>query len=498
MRELVTCAQMKALDQETIETRGVPSLVLMERAALSVVEEIKKHAVCLDAVLVVCGTGNNGGDGVAIARLLALEGYAASYCLVGDAAKCSTQTQRQLLIADNYQVSRVDEPDFSAYTVIIDAMFGIGLSRDVAGRYAEFIEAINRTEAFVVSVDIPSGVNGDSGRVLAHAVSADLTVTFAYGKPGLYLYPGAFCSKEVVVRDIGIYHGKEQGNSYLRVLEDEDLAGLPPRPADGNKGTFGKVLVVAGSHNMAGAGYLSSAAALGVGCGMVKIHTAEENRVILQELLPEALLYTDVGDEKDPTKLWTENLAWADVIVLGPGIGQSPASERLCAFYLEHSDKPMVLDADALNLLSVHPEWWQFAKEHWIITPHPGELGRLLGKSPGEVKESLPDAAGKLSEEHGITCVAKDARSVTVTAQGASYLNLSGCDGMGSAGSGDVLAGIIGGLVARGLKCSLAAPLGVYLHGRAGMEAAHRHGRSAMKASDIIEETGNILKEIEG
>ncbi len=498
MRELVTCAQMKALDQDTIEDKGVPSLVLMERAALSVVEELQKQQACLDAVLVVCGTGNNGGDGIAIARLLALKGYTVDYCLTGEQDKCSTQTRRQLIIAENYHVSRVEQPKWDTYTTIVDAIFGIGLSRDVSGRYAEVIEKINHTDAYVASVDIPSGVNGDSGRVLAHAVSADLTVTFAYGKPGLYLYPGAVFSGKVVVQDIGIYHGKEQENAYLQVLDDSDLCKLPPRPENGNKGTFGKALVIAGSHNMAGAAYLSAAAALCAGCGMVKIHTPEDNRIILQERLPEALLYTDAADAKDPAVAWMQNLKWADAVVLGPGIGQSPEACRMCAFYLEHCDKPIVLDADALNLLSVHPDWWQFGGAHWILTPHPGELGRLVDMSPKEVKETLLEVPRKLAQEHGVTCIAKDARSVTVTAHGQSYLNLSGCDGMASAGSGDVLSGLIGGLLARGSAPSLAAPLGVYLHGRSGTKAAHRYGRSAMKASHIIEETGMILKEIEG
>ncbi len=502
MRNLVTCRQMKGLDLATIEKMGVPSLVLMERAALSVAEEMIRKKELLSKTLVVCGTGNNGGDGIAIARILYLWGYDVSLYLMGKTSKMSEETRIQKKIADNYDVPWVNNPCWDEYTTIVDAIFGIGLTRDVQGEYANVIDHINDTGAYVWAVDIPSGINGDTGAVMGHAVLADQTVTFAFGKAGLYLYPGAGYCGQVLVKDIGIYQDAKDDKNYIKALEWEDLCRLPQRSPDGNKGTFGKVLVAAGSCGMAGAVYFAARAALTCGAGMVKIHTVEENRVILQQQLPEALLYTDEWQEDDQTKAlleteWQKNLDWADVLVLGPGIAKDSRARSMVRFYLEHCKKPIVLDADGLNILSDTHALWEYCDERCILTPHLGELSRLTGTPIDELKRDLVTAARRFATEHNITCVAKDSRTVTVTAEGETYLNLSGNEGMATAGSGDVLSGIIGGLLAQQTPLAFAAQLGVYLHGLSGDQTGRNTGRRSMSASGIIQGLAGVLKKIE-
>ena len=293
MKKIVSCSQMKNLDRHTIEVKKVPSLVLMERAALSVAEEMVKEPGRLQNTLVVCGMGNNGGDGAAIARILFLWGYQVSLLFLGNPEHMSEETKRQKEICDSYGVPETNNPCWNEYTTIVDAVFGIGLSRNVQGVYQEMMEQINQSGAYIWAVDIPSGINGDTGAVMGMAVRADETVTFAFAKAGHYLYPGtSFCGK-LHVKDIGIYMEPDDRETYLHCPEISDFKCFPERKKDGNKGTFGKILIVAGSCNMAGAAYLSARAALLTGSGMVKIHTVEENRMILQQLLPEALLYTD-------------------------------------------------------------------------------------------------------------------------------------------------------------------------------------------------------------
>ena len=256
MKKIVSSAQMKQFDKETIETMGVPSLVLMERAALSVVEELKAKQN-LNHVLVVCGSGNNGADGMAIARIMHLQGYKVSVFLVGKKESFSKEAQIQWKILENYCVPVVNKCSYHEYTTIVDAIFGVGLSRAVSGDYADIIKEINESKVPIVAADIPSGIHGTTGQVMGSAVKADTTVTFAYGKSGLYLYPGAFYAGEVIVKDIGIY---ATTTDVLYALEESEWSWLPTRRADGNKGTFGKVLVVAGSKEMCGAAYFSRSA----------------------------------------------------------------------------------------------------------------------------------------------------------------------------------------------------------------------------------------------
>lgn len=498
MRDIVTAQEMKDLDRNTIENAGVLSLVLMERAALKTVEEMKKRWKQEDRekVLVVCGSGNNGGDGLAIARLLHLQGISVSFYFPGKEEKMTPETAKQMEIARNYEVPQVHNLNPGEYTTIVDAIFGVGLARPVEGIYAQILRELNQASAFKVAVDLPSGIDADNGQELGTAFRADLTVTFAFRKRGLCFYPGRMYAGEVVVADIGIY--KDSGYPVsVHSVEQNDLSLLPERVPYGNKGTFGKVLLVAGSPGMCGAAYLSAAAALKCSAGMVKIQTVEENRIPLQTLLPEAMITCEF-DESANQKM----MDWCDVLVIGPGLGVSGQSRERAQWFLMRAamcGKPVVLDADGLNLLSVHEDWRRFLGRNVIITPHLGEMSRLCGSSIGEIQKKLIRTAVNYAKETGAICVLKDACTVVVDETGETCLNLSGNAGMATAGSGDVLSGVLAGILCMFLSAEkklspvLTAALGVYVHEQREIKRQRQLEREGMTARDIIRFLPEVL-----
>ena len=483
MEIITNSVEMKQCDTNTIAHYGVPSLVLMERAALGVLEEIKGRGLLGRPALVICGLGNNGGDGLAIARLLHLSGSPVTVLIADKEEKMSAETKQQYEILARYGIAVVHElqelplasrgpgaqelpwasgrppaePSGSCFRLVVDALFGIGLGRDIQGTCRQWLEYANSLNAFRLAVDIPSGINAGDGQVMGCAFLADLTVTFAYRKLGHLLYPGSRYCGEVVVKDIGITRESWLGASpSCLAYGREELALLPRRPAYSNKGTFGKVLVIAGKKNMAGAAVFSAQAALASGCGLVKVFTAEENRVIVQQLIPEAILetYDPNEDAQSVSGKLAAQLSWADAAVAGPGIGTEEPAISLVECVLRQSRIPVVLDADGLN---------------------------ICGERPG-----LLPAARDAARTQNVVCVLKDARTVIATPKGQCYVNTSGNHGMATAGSGDVLTGILAALLAQGMKPEEAAPLGVYLHGLSGDAAALKAGHSGMMARDIL------------
>lgn len=490
MKYLVTAEEMKEYDRNTIERIGIPGMVLMERAALAALGEIRKiMKKCRDQrkrVLILTGMGNNGGDGLALARLLAEESWEVEIWHVGERKKASPQWEKQSAILQNYPVKTGSKPFREEYTILIDALFGVGLSREVKGEFAQAIETFNSLSGYKIALDVPSGIDSDTGRVLGTAVRADMTVTFGFLKRGLALYPGCLYCGEVKVDGVGIGEASFFGRKPQMFCYDEDAESLlPPRDMAGNKGTFGKVVLAAGSRNMAGAAVLAARAAYRIGAGMVKVITPEENRVILQQQVPEALL----GSPKE----LLQSLKWADVIVAGPGLSTGKQALELLRSLIFESSLPLVLDADALNLLSEENTFFQelsrqgAAGRRMILTPHVGELSRLMGKTIQELKENLPDAGVRLAERLHAVLVVKDARTFVCREDGTVCVNLAGNSGMATAGSGDVLAGVIAGLCAQGMEPFEAAAAGVCLHARAGDKAACRCGEHGLMAGDIIE-----------
>ncbi len=497
MRRLVTGKQMKEIDGYAIRKVGIPSLVLMERAALSVADEMEKRYGKLAGkkLLVFCGTGNNGADGAALARILFLRGALPTLLTIGDRTHwtgemtCQTAIDRNLGIPvesfGNYVPGQAE--------IMIDAIFGVGLSREVTGEYAEAIRFMREQEPkAIVAVDIPSGVSSETGAVLGEAVTADLTVTFGFEKLGMAFYPGRKLCGEIVVTDIGFpLYTKYEGHTYF-AYEEADQNQIPKRKADANKGTYGKILIAAGSEGMCGAAYLSALAAYRTGAGLVKILTVKENVPVLQNLLPEAVLtpYDPEQVEEDPEgfkELIEQECSLASAIVLGPGLGKGKHVASLVQNILLSAYVPIIVDADGLNAVSRHPHLSGYFTENVIVTPHMGEMARLTGLTIDELKQNPVEAAVNYSEEKGVTCVLKDAVTVTAGRDGNVYIGDCGCPAMAKGGSGDVLTGVIAGLLALGFSEDEAAALGVFLHGRAGVIAAQEKGEHSVLARDIAD-----------
>lgn len=500
MKYAVDAQTMSAIDQYAINNVGIPSLVLMEKAAMKIVDRIAKKHDKSERILAVCGTGNNGGDGVASARMLHELGYSVDVYLVGSETRASEQMKVQLNIIGNLGMSMFNSAKISEYTVIIDALFGVGLARDIEGKYADVIEEINASGAVVWAVDLPSGINGSNGKKLGTAVKADYTVTFGYHKLGLILYPGCEYAGDVEVVDIGfpkqaIGHVHPQAFYY----EPSDIQKMPQRKKRSNKGTFGRVLVIAGSKNMSGAAYLSAKAAYRTGAGLVKILTDDSNRATLQSMLPEAILSTYQSDCFD-TQMIQRELDWATVVVLGPGIGTSENTQKLVSFVTANIKIPLILDADAINLLADDEKYViknkidQNAKLHLpsnvILTPHLKEMSRLIKLPLHHIVSDIFTVASEYRGEYVL--VLKDARTIVVN-EDQMYLNVSGNNGMATAGSGDVLTGVIAGLVAQGMGNFDAATMGVYLHGIAGDYATKEKNCYSVMASDIIDALSYIM-----
>lgn len=498
MKYIMNAQAMKACDSHMINDIGVPSVVLMERAADAFCQKLlltlSDRGLRAKRILVLCGSGNNGGDGFASARILSLKGYDVTIVMQGNPEHMTEESRLESNICRSLDIPMQDkmpEDEFKNYDVIVDALLGIGLSRPISGNLADVIEAVNRAHkggTFVAAIDIPTGISCDTGQVLGCAVRADMTVTMQFEKPGLLLYPGASYAGEVTAADIGIMASQK---TDIFQPEKEDLKDLlPSRCAAGNKGTFGKILVIAGSETMMGCAYLSSSAALRSGSGMVKVFTTKEVVPSLSVLLPEAMVSVYATDKEALEKLPAE-LSWCDAVLAGPGLGVSDRSWQIIRFLLEKCEKPLVLDADALNVLAKNDR--SLLKAHKgvkVVTPHMGEMARISGKTIEELKSDPIGCAKAFAEEYGCFCVLKDARTVTASPDGRTYINVYGNDGMATAGSGDTLSGIVVSLAAQDKEPEGA----VLLHAMAGDLAAGKEGRPGMTARDLISSMMELYK----
>lgn len=506
MKYSVTGKQMKQIDADTIDRIGIPAMVLMERAALAVAEA----AECLSdgrpvRVWAACGMGNNGADGIAAGRILHEKGYDVTVILTGNPDYATAENRQQQRIAGQLGLELVEFGDFipGKCDVIIDAVFGVGLSRPVAGEAESLLKLLaGQSGSRVVAVDIPSGIHADTGQVLGTALKASVTVTFGYRKTGLLLFPGQAYTGKLQVVDIGFSAQSLKKVGWdARILEPADLKNLPVRAADANKGTYGKLLIIAGSAGMSGAAFLSARGAYRTGAGLVKILTVEENRQILQSQLPEAIVETYetellTADRNAFYDMVASQCDWATAIILGPGLGQDPYSRDLVEAVLTYAYVPMVLDADALNTLAMYSELTGYFTENIIVTPHMGEMMRLTGLGIAELKENPVEEARNYSVRHGITCVLKDAATIIADKEGEVCVNTSGSSGMAKAGAGDVLTGMIGGLLAQGMELNEAASYGVYLHGLAGEAAVEERGMYGVLAHEIADCVGQVIRKV--
>lgn len=504
MQYLVTGEQARQIDAYTIHQSEVPSLVLMERASLAVAEEAARMAQESGGkrcrILAICGAGNNGGDGMAAARILHARGWQAHILLVGNREKLSEDAARQLRIAGKFGVPLLESCQMAEYDIIIDALFGTGLCRQITGRYADVIEEMNAAAergSRICAVDIASGIDAATGKLLGTAVKAEVTVTFGYLKVGMILYPGAAFSGRLVCAEIGFDpNAVSQAGLCYQVPEEADLKRVPARRPDSHKGTYGKVLTIAGSRNMAGAAAFSGKAAYLTGSGLVTLFTPECNREILQGLLPEAVMKT-YAEEGHLSEELEELIDGSQVIVIGPGLGKSSRAKEILQITLENAVCPLVIDADALNILAEgNLRWLAGTKASCILTPHKKELSRLTGYNTQSLEEKQIEICEAFSRRYGVILIAKDARTLVHDGTGNIYVNTSGNNGMSTGGSGDVLTGMIAGLIAQGADPCEAARLGVYLHGLAGDQAASDTGVYSMTASDILQAIPAVMSRI--
>lgn len=542
MRYVLDAASMKNVDSYSINTLGIPSVVLMERAALSVTEAIEskvKGNIHTD-IICVCGRGNNGADGLAVARQLYLKGYNVDVYIINSHAS-TKEFDIQLNIIKNLGIECINSPDFSKYGVIVDALFGNGLSRELAGEARIVVDTINKCSTsvrsqytqnsdnngnrLVVAVDIPSGISASTGVVMGSAVNADITVTFGFEKIGHILYPAASYCGKIIRKDIGFAQYPDMTRDIFTYDYSDISDMLPLRKPDGNKGTFGKALVIAGSRLYGGAAVLSSRAAARIGAGLVRTLTHISNRTAVITGNMECIVDTYDTDEecgdfvKNTETLVDKCICWADVVCIGPGLSMEESAVKLVRSVSAKKNIKKLYDADALNIIAQYKIELDGSNDdvdyeaggnsgnasykddmsdnNVVVTPHIGEMSRLTGLDIAVIKNNPIDTARTYSREHNCVCVLKDARTIVSDGERV-YINMSGNDGMATGGSGDVLSGIITGLMAQGLTTFEASALGVYIHGCAGDEAALSNGKYSMVAGDIIDNIKNVLIKARG
>lgn len=484
---VVTPARMRAIEGRAIEEMGIDGLVLMERAALSLAQEIQKESP--RRVLAVCGAGNNGGDAYACARMLHLWGVSVALLPLCDVEALRGDALKNARICQRLGIPFCGEEALSQpFDVIIDGLFGTGLSRAPEGAYARAIGGINANGARVFSVDIPSGVDGATGRVLGCAVQADVTVTFQWAKRGHFLYPGALRTGRLVVADIGIPDPARWEPDDAQVLSAEQVrALLPVRPRDAHKNTFGHALLVAGSRGMAGAAVLCGTACMRAGAGLLTVCAPAQSVVpYLQSNLPVAMCLplAENGSQAYPLSAGEDvraALKGKTAVGVGPGLGRSRESAGALEAVLA-SDLPAVVDADALFHLQRRTDLLR-RKAETVLTPHPGEMARLLGRP---VEDPVADAQD-YARQHGCVVLLKGACTVIAAPDGELTFNVNGTCGMATAGSGDALTGILLALLAQGLSGYDAARAAAYLHAEAGLRAEAEYGTASMTAMDLAQ-----------
>jgi len=494
---LMRAGTMRALDRHAIEDLGIPGELLMENAGSAVARAVLAVRPPGGSVLVVCGGGNNGGDGWVVARLLHGLGVPVRVAFVGDpdALRGDAAAHHRRARAVGVEAEPADA-GLPRADVIVDAIFGTGLSREVEGAPARAIGAIQAAseQAVVVAVDLPSGVCADTGRVLGVAVEADLTVTLCAAKLGLALEPGRSLAGEIVVARIGIPE-EAPGVAPDAALWTAAAAGLrlPERPEAGHKGRFGHVLVVAGSEGKTGAAALAAEGAARAGAGLVTIACPAGLNDILEVKCTEAMTVpvADTPGRSFASGASARIVALAterDVVALGPGIGTGEETTKCVQAVVEAVERPLVLDADGLNCLAGQPERLRARGAATVLTPHPGEAGRWLGASAAEINADRVGAARRLAEATGAVVLLKGAGTVVAGPDGAIAINPTGGPVLGTGGTGDVLTGLCAGFLAQGLAAFEAAALAAFVHGAAGDRLAESRGESGALAGEIAAE----------
>ena len=511
---VVTAAQMREMDRLTIENHGVPSLTLMERAGEAVVQAILERFPrnAKKSVLIVAGKGNNGGDGFVVARLLKKKRISCQVALLGRRDELSPDAAHNLrsFLRGNGKVAEIESSRLSVLSelaaksgLIVDAILGTGIKSEVRGFLGDAISLLNACGLPIVAIDIPSGLDTDRGVALGAAIQAEMTVTLAFPKVGEVIYPGVAYCGDLVIGDIGIdSRALAEVAPATELLERETVAWLAPRrEPDTHKGSYGHVLVLAGSRGKTGAAILACRAAMRAGAGLVTLAGPRSLNTIFAGALVEVMtepLRDNAAEEIEPLsdEDWQRILERKNALLFGPGVGVSPSTQNILRWLLKNLNMPWVIDADGLNTLALEIDRLRRAKVPPVLTPHPGEMARLVGASTAEVNADRVEVARSFAKEHRCHVVLKGARTVIATVDGKVAINPTGNPGMASAGMGDVLAGILASLLGQGLAQQEAMKLGVYLHGLVGDQVAGARGEVGLIASDIIDGLPAGLREL--
>jgi NAD(P)H-hydrate epimerase len=507
---------MRDADRRTIEEIGIPSLVLMENAGRQVVAAMEAiHGDLQERqVAVLCGRGNNGGDGFVVARTLAQRGVGVSVFLIGQVSDVRGDARVNLDILGRLGLTVVEVADGQAWelhvsevrdcSLIVDAIFGTGLNAPVTGLIESVITDINASNIPVVSIDLPSGLSADSSDPIGESIEAETTVTLAAPKIPLVLPPAEMRAGDIVIADIGIPVDVINGVEGPRV-ELLTRSGarelITPRTPDSHKGDYGHVLIISGSKGKTGAAHLSGVGALRSGAGLVTIATPADCQATVAGMAPEYMTDALVTDANglEPGEVDRILEMARDVVVIGPGLGQQPGTKRFVTTLVDRATMPLVIDADGLNAFSIEPDRLAGREgRDVIITPHPGEMARLVGMSTDEVQASRLEIARNFARGHHVYVVLKGHRTLIATPDGKIFINPTGNAGMATGGTGDVLSGMIGGWLGQLLDAEAACKLAVYLHGMAGDLAEAHNGEVSMTALDLADHIGAAVMELTG
>ncbi|MDP2754157.1 MAG: NAD(P)H-hydrate dehydratase [Nitrospirota bacterium] len=524
--KVVTAEEMRKIDKKTIEECGILGVVLMERAGFVVASKIKE-LFGRKRVIVLSGSGNNGGDGLVVARNLHNEGWDVKVFLTSrpEDLKGDALLQYKAAVKLGVGIKPINEflihysSVLTRHSVIVDAILGTGLSKNIAGKLSEVISLINKSNIPIISVDIPSGISSDNGQVMGAAVRADYTVTFGLPKRGHFLYPGAEYTGKLFVEDIGFPEEllKTEKLNIELLMKDYISALIPERNKYSHKGNYGHVLIVAGSRGKTGAALMAAKACLRCGAGLVTIGVPESLADIFQSRVTEemTLILPDKGDGTLSVRASNKILEFlnktAGMLAIGPGIGVSAETEKLMRTLIKNSEAPIVIDADGINSIKGGRGVFSKVKAPLILTPHPGEMARLLQQSAtppippprgGRAREGVKapiselvtkiekdriNTATSFAKETGTYLVLKGVPTIIAVPDGRAFINSTGNPGMATAGTGDVLTGMISGFLNQTPNPIHACITGVYMHGLAGDMAASEKGQYSLIATDIID-----------
>lgn len=501
--KLVTKEQIRKMDQRAINEYSIPGVLLMEQAAYSVFKYFEKLPPM--RIIIACGPGNNGGDGLALARQLTIwSSHQVSILLVANSSRLTGDAKIYYDICKSmdvtiheYNSNEGKQLELKDADYLVDALLGTGLSKEVKGDMYQVVEAMNNTEKPIISIDIPSGICADTGKVLGIAIKAYKTITFALPKVGLYIYPGVWYANEVICTEIGIPRQiVDQTSSKVHAITEEEVKRwMPKRHMRSNKGTYGKVLVIGGQRGMSGAVALAAHSAIKIGAGIVTAAVPRAIHDIVEQKLTEVMSIpihdVDGHFSIDAVADIEALMKGYSVIVVGPGMGRSKESQFIIEAVLK-SNKDCIIDADGLYGLKPHLERLKGRKARTVITPHPGELSHLIDVPIEDLLDNPLYYTQKVAREYGLIVVFKIERTMISDGEHV-WINTTGNPGLAKGGSGDVLAGMIGGIVAQGLPALEAANISVYAHGKAADRLCETKSIYTFLPSDLIAELDHVF-----